>query len=349
MLEKKEYERRTRLLLEFLKNLAATGFKTPEDAIKELQQVYTFDDRGKNEYRHEYSQLMQLISEINKSANMGEDALLANLDGIYEYLVKESGNQKNPLDYLLLAESIFKLKDHINLEISRMNIIENEHSRMKDQEAKIKLLQSITEKIENSAKKLESETKDAEKKQKIIMSKINKQQIDSIAILSLFSAVVLAFMGGISFSGSVLESMQNTNIYKLALITLMLGVILIGVFYIAFSFIVYLHNDSEQHFFVGWKKDVKFIVKIILCLMGIVVFGWLISVDKLPEYIKILFIKGTNINQTLNTLQNILVIVLYSVFIIVLLLLGIQILSMMLQELGSFIISWRLKRRNKKK
>lgn len=81
MLEKEEYERRTYLLLEFLKNLAATGFKTPEDAIKELQQVYTFDDRGKNEYRHEYSQLMQLISEINESSDMSEDALLENLGG----------------------------------------------------------------------------------------------------------------------------------------------------------------------------------------------------------------------------------------------------------------------------
>lgn len=342
MLEKEEYERRTCLLLEFLKKLAATGFKSPEDAIEELQQVYTFDDRGKNEYRHEYSQLMQLISEINKNPDMSEDALLENLEGIYVYVSEKSKNQQKPSNYPLLAESIFKLKDHISLEILRMKTMKMERSRMKDLEVKIALLQ-------NSTTKIGEDTKTAEDRQKKIMDKIDKQQIDSIAILSLFSAVVLAFMGGISFSGSVLESMQNTNIYKLALITLMLGVILIGVFYIAFSFIVYLHNDSEQHFFVGWKKDVKFIVKIILCLMGIVVFGWLISVDKLPEYIKILFIKGTNINQTLNTLQNILVIVLYSVFIIVLLLLGIQILSMMLQELGSFIISWRLKRRNKKK
>ena len=81
MLEKEEYERRTYLLLEFLKNLAATGFKTPEDAIKELQQVYTFDDRGKNEYRHEYSQLMQLISEINESSDMSEDALVLKKSG----------------------------------------------------------------------------------------------------------------------------------------------------------------------------------------------------------------------------------------------------------------------------
>lgn len=336
MLEKEEYERRTCLLLEFLKNLAATGFKTPEDAIKELQQVYTFDDRGKNEYRHEYSQLMQLISEINKSSDMSEDALLANLGGIYDYLVIESRNQEKPLEYLLLAESIFKLKDHINLEISRMNIIEKEHSRMKDQEAKI-------EQLQNSTIKIEKDTKTAEDKQEIIMNKINKQQIDSIAILSLFSAVVLAFMGGISFSGSVLESMQNTNIYKLALITLVLGVILIGVFYIAFSFIVYLHNDSEQRFFAEWKKDVKFIVKIILSLMGIVVFGWLISVDKLPEYIQLLFIKGINTNQILNTLHIVLVITLYSVLIMAFLLLGV----MILQELGSFIknISWSLKKK----
>lgn len=340
MLEKEEYERRTYLLLEFLKNLAATGFKTPEDAIKELQQVYTFDDRGKNEYRHEYSQLMQLISEINESSDMSEDALLENLGGIYDYLLKESRKQEKPSDYLLLAESIFKLKDHINLEISRMNIIEKEHSRMKDQEAKI-------EQLQNSTIKIERDTKMAEDKQKMIMNKLNKQQIDSIAILSLFSAVVLAFMGGISFFGSVLESMQNTNIYKLALITLMLGVILIGVFYIAFSFIIYLHNDAGQRFFVGWKKDVKFIVKIILGLMGMVVFGWLISVDKLPEYIQLLFIKGININQILNILQIVFVIVLYSVFIIALLLLGIQLLSIMLDVLREFIynISWRLKKK----
>ncbi len=344
MLEKEEYEKRTCLLLECLKNLATTGFKTPEDAIKELQKVYTFDDRGKNEYRHEYSQLMQLISVINENPDMCEDALLENLGGIYNYLLKESRKQEKPSDYLLLAESIFKLKDHINLEISRMNIIEKEHSRMKDQEAKI-------EQLQNSTIKIEKDTKAAEDKQKIIMDKIDKQQIDSIAILSLFSAVVLAFMGGISFSGSVLESMQNTSIYKLALITLMLGVILIGIFYIAFSFIVYLHNDTERHFFVKWKQDVKFIIKIVLSLMGIVVFGWLISVDKLPEYIQLLFIKGININQILNILQMVFVIVFYSVFIIGLLLLGIQLVSIISEELIDFInnISWRLKKRNKKK
>lgn len=343
MLEKEEYRRRTDLLLAFLKKLALTHFAEPEDAVKELQQVYTFDDQGRNEYRHEYSRLMQLISDINANVDMSEDALLANLEGIYEYISEESEKPEKPSDYPLLAKSIFKLKDHISLEILRKKAIETEHSRMKDQEVKIEELQSITSKIKE-------ETKEAENKQKILTDQINKQQIDSIAILSLFSAVVLAFMGGISFSGSVLESMQNTNIYKLALITLMLGVILIGVFYIAFSFIVYLHNDTERHFFVKWKQDVKFIIKIILGLMGLVIFGWLISVDKLPEYLQLL-IKGININQILNILQSVFVMILYAVLIIALLLLGIQLLFMILEELRGFIenILVILKRRNKKK
>ena len=81
------------------------------------------------------------------------------------------------------------------------------------------------------------------KKQKKLRSKLDKAQQETITILGIFSAVVLAFMGGMSFSSSVLESMYLSNVYKVSFICLLIGLVLVNLIYVLFTFIMHINKD----------------------------------------------------------------------------------------------------------
>lgn len=60
----------------------------------------------------------------------------------------------------------------------------------------------------------------------------------SISILSIFSAVVLAFMGGISFSGSVLENFASVSMFRLIVTIVLLGFIVFNTIGILLRFVL---------------------------------------------------------------------------------------------------------------
>lgn len=62
-------------------------------------------------------------------------------------------------------------------------------------------------------------------------------QKEYIAILSIFSAVVLAFSGGLTFSSSVLENVSEVSMYRLVFIALLIGFVLLNLFFGLFHYI----------------------------------------------------------------------------------------------------------------
>lgn len=100
-----------------------------------------------------------------------------------------------------------------------------------------------------------------------------------ITILAIFSSIVVAFVGGVSFSKEVLQSMSNVSIYRLLLIVDGLGFILLNVVYMMIS-LIFKIND---------KEDMKFsIFGLNLALMVIavvIVAGWVFNVHMYPSYL----------------------------------------------------------------
>ena len=75
------------------------------------------------------------------------------------------------------------------------------------------------------------------------MKKVHEQ---SISILSIFSAVVLAFMGGISFSSRMLESMSEVSMFRLAVTILLLGFVLINMVFILLRVILWISGTVHR-------------------------------------------------------------------------------------------------------
>lgn len=54
-------------------------------------------------------------------------------------------------------------------------------------------------------------------------SRLDNQQLDYIAILSVFSAIVLGFTGEFTFSSSIMDNIASTSIYRLMIISILLS------------------------------------------------------------------------------------------------------------------------------
>ena len=120
-------------------------------------------------------------------------------------------------------DSLFKLKDHISLEIARMS-----------DSTKIQL--DIEEQINNAKNSL----KDFEQTSKNI-------QKDYIAILGVFAAIILAFVSGLVFSNSILQNIDKASIYKLLLISTTIGFFITNILLFLFNFVKSITRNNENN------------------------------------------------------------------------------------------------------
>ena len=166
-------------------------------------------------YRHSYSTISRFIIERknsflsnNSDKRQIEEALWQVISDKIEMIYSQAKEEK--YEHL---DKLFKLKDHISLEIARMS-----------DSTKIQL--DIEEQINNAKNSL----KDFEQTSKNI-------QKDYIAILGVFAAIILAFVSGLVFSNSVLQNIDKASIYKLLLISVTIGFFITNILLFLFNFI----------------------------------------------------------------------------------------------------------------
>lgn len=192
-------------------------------AIDECQ-CEAIAERFKNIYsggfRHRYSVFHPLLQEIMDSSDAEQgvsEFLTYNLNAISAYIENKYINNGKSED-TKIYRPIYKLCDHINLEMARIN--DQRHQEIR--------LQDIYSKIEEAQTKLERAKTDAEKARK----KVNKAQTDILAILSVFAAVILAFMGGMTFLSGAMSSISETRVYKFVIACCICGFIIFNTIFL---------------------------------------------------------------------------------------------------------------------
>lgn len=230
------------------------ALKSEEDHakfVKEFKTLY-LDDSGEEKFRHYYSDVYAILNEIGYLSDTGvsKEALGQNIQNLKNYVcsLEEQG-----AEYVKLSDKINKLYDHISLDIARMNFSIRE---IKERAAKADVVE-VTKRI-NSLNKMVSENED----------KIRNQQREAIAILGIFAAVVLAFTGGIAFSSSVLENINAVSPYRIILIALIIGLVLINAIFGLCYYIGLLVNDT------GRIKPLLISNAIICILIALTFVGW---------------------------------------------------------------------------
>ena len=76
--------------------------------------------------------------------------------------------------------------------------------------------------------------------------KMDKMQSEFISILSIFSAVIIAFFGGINLLGSALSNIDSTNRYRLIIVVTLIGFIMFNVIFMLLYSISRIINKSIE-------------------------------------------------------------------------------------------------------
>lgn len=144
---------------------------------------------------------------------------------------------------------IVKIYDHFQLALHQ---IENANNIFADS-------------IEEAKENLQKQVKSVEK--------------EYISILGIFASIVLAFVGGITFTTSVLQNISAVSVFRLLLVVDFLSFVLINIIYILIKFIFTINEKNAKLF------NIK-ALNITCLIIGIaIVVSWILSINQIPDFI----------------------------------------------------------------
>lgn len=248
----KTYEKKRKDLEEILFELSKPNALSKNENNKEifhrkLEKIY-WNGKDNENFRHMYSDIFAIITAIDSDEEIGSTEILSeNMKIIRESYKPLKSNSGESID---ISKSLDKLYDHVNLDCSRLSyskkIENNSLTRLKEIEGVVK---ESTEKMDKLNKEV---------------GKIDGMQKEYISILGIFSAVILAFTGGMTFSVSVLENINKASIYRISLITLIIGLVFYNLVFILLEFIRKINNFNSGK----WKWS--YIVFNVIIIIGII-------------------------------------------------------------------------------
>ena len=254
---------------------------------------------GSSKFRHYYSDIFSVLTSLQQDNSLGSiDTLGQNMNIIVRnYQAINKDDNGNPID---ISNQLKKLYDHISLDIARITYSDAADRRISQNESFDKLKSEINRlrmevdtyetkfresqeaiaqtqgKIADSEKAIaqtQEKIADSEKAIENTQKKIEHSEKQYVAILGIFASVVLTFIGGITFSTSVLQNIHQGSIYRIVFVCLVIGIVLIDVLYLLFYFIFRIVKEKR----IFSIRAIIIINAVILLLMGLVVLGWKIG------------------------------------------------------------------------
>lgn len=264
-----EQERRDKLIeLLFELSKAQDIFrekKKRSDIFLKLEEIYYIP--GSDEYfRHFYSDILSTLTQIDSDDNEGSlDVLAVNMQAIKDGYQAVNYDGDKLID---ISKSIIKLFDHTNLEVARINYTKQLNNATKSDLASTKeLLKEQREEFDNTKSeteiirnKLREETEKANKK---IEDNQKQMQNEYVTILGIFAAIVLAFTGGMTFSSSVLNNISKASVYRLSLISFIIGLVFFNLIWVLIDFVRDINGKTI-------RKKWLFVVVNIIMVGGII-------------------------------------------------------------------------------
>lgn len=264
-----EQERRDKLIeLLFELSKAQDIFREGKkriDIFLKLEEIYYI--HGSDEYfRHFYSDILSTLTQIDSDDNEGSlDVLAVNMQAIKDGYQAVNYDGDKLID---ISKSIIKLFDHTNLEVARINYTKQLNNATKSDLASTKeLLQKQREEFDNT--KSETETirntlrEETEKANKKIEDNQKQMQNEYVTILGIFAAIVLAFTGGMTFSSSVLNNISKASVYRLSLISFIIGLVFFNLIWVLIDFVRDINGKTI-------RKKWLFVVVNIIMVGGII-------------------------------------------------------------------------------
>ncbi len=100
-----------------------------------------------------------------------------------------------------------------------------------------------------------------------------------ISILGIFAAIVLAFVGGITFSSSVLQNIDSVSIYRLLIVTVLLAFVLVNVIWLLIRFIAQINEKDIKIYRIRTFNGICAIMVVII------VVAWVFNVQDIAGFL----------------------------------------------------------------
>ena len=251
------------ILFELAKNQEILQDKgTRHEMYKRLEALY-YSPNKEDRYGHFYSDIFTVLTQIQQASNQGDINILGqNLSLIRAgYNPQNRDEQGNIID---ISDSIRKLYDHVSLDIARISYSDAGDRKTAGETAIVDMQSQLNQ--------IKTEIDKAKMAQNNVEAELGKQQREYIAILGIFAAIVLAFTGSIVFSTSVLKGINTVSVYRIIMISLIIGLVLINVLFGLFYYVDRLVNGLQKN-----RKKLKPLLfsNVILCvLLSITIIAW---------------------------------------------------------------------------
>lgn len=203
--------------------------------VSKLNKVYS------NEYRHSYSDIFFKIQQIMSDTLSNNDAsdtevlevLGENLNVLGNRIDELAAQNSDDANYKNTVSGYKKFSDHIRLEIGRYNFIKSRFTgtaadgnsgKATDKHSAIDTERIL--KLERAVDATRPIVAQAQKQLDSLDEKLESNKISSITTLTIFSAVILAFSGGITFESGIFQGMVASTSYRLVFTIALSGFIL---------------------------------------------------------------------------------------------------------------------------
>ena len=203
--------------------------------VSKLNKVYS------NEYRHTYSDIFFKIQQIMSDTLSNNDAsdaevlevLGENLNVLGNRIDELAAQNSDDANYKNTVSGYKKFSDHIRLEIGRYNFIKSRFTgtaadgnsgKATDEHSAIDAERIL--KLEQAVNAIRPRVAQAQKQLDSLDGKLESNKISSITTLTIFSAVILAFSGGITFESGIFQGMVASTSYRLVFTIALSGFIL---------------------------------------------------------------------------------------------------------------------------
>lgn len=241
------------VLLETLLNLSSL-YEMDDNQIVSFYKSFK-DIYSNNDFRHSYAELSHFAEE--QITPDSREELVSHLDLILSYA------DENFCEDREIIKKIGKLADHLELENLRLARIEQ-----------IKIISNTVSTEKAQTEILINDNASQIQKQQEEIKNMNTQMV---SVLGIFSAVVLAFSGGMSYFSSTFSNLHNMPLYKTLLMASIMGLVLFNTVYILLKFIISINRFEHAKLGKGSSRTVFFINIILIITFVASLVMWLID------------------------------------------------------------------------
>lgn len=203
-----------------------------EDTIIWIIEFYLLKER------HRYSEVAKYINEKSINDEQIIAFILMNLEMIIDYcqenceiinekiisLKVETKYEASKLDCSKLIQKLNKLNDHVELELDRIQF-----SVQREREVRFRMVDDLNGALRNAQEDMINTANNIE-------AKLNNTVI---SVLGIFSAIIIAFFGGLNVLGNIFTHVSNSSvsIYRLIFMSCLTGLIVFNIIFMLLHFI----------------------------------------------------------------------------------------------------------------